>query len=429
MSKNKFLTSTLILLGSGFVTKIIGMVIKVIYTRYLGEAAISLYNLALPTFSLISSIVLFALPLSISKLVSSKKYRSSTIINSAFYISFFLNIVFIIVTIFLSKYISIYLLKEEKVTFILICMIITLPFISLSSIIKGYFFGKQNMFPSAVSNIAEQLLKLLLVLIVLPKIIKVNLYYGILAFILFNILTELFSILIMYFYLPKKIKYNFNYDKGCVSDIKSISLYNVSNRIVGNVSYFFEPIIITFFMSRYGYSSSYITLNYALYNSYAISLLLIPSFFISSISNSLIPEISRFSNNVKMILKRIKESLSLSLILGLFFCGFIYFFRDQFLLFLYNSKNASNYIKVIAIPFVLYYLESPLQSVLIGLDGHKNIFVISLISVVIKNISLIFFLALDYQMYSLVYAEIIDILCLVSLYSFSIYKIIKKKKA
>ena len=44
MKKNLFIKSTLILILSGFLTKMLGFIIKVVYTRIIGEYGISLFK-------------------------------------------------------------------------------------------------------------------------------------------------------------------------------------------------------------------------------------------------------------------------------------------------------------------------------------------------------------------------------------------------
>ena len=39
---------------------------------------------------------------------------------------------------------------------------ITLPFISTSSILRGYFFGKEKMIPHVLSNVVEDIARMLL---------------------------------------------------------------------------------------------------------------------------------------------------------------------------------------------------------------------------------------------------------------------------
>ena len=71
--KNKFIKNTLILIIGGFLTKIMGMFIKIIMTRNITDNAISLYMLTLPTYNLFITLVTAGLQLSISKLTSENK--------------------------------------------------------------------------------------------------------------------------------------------------------------------------------------------------------------------------------------------------------------------------------------------------------------------------------------------------------------------
>ena len=52
MKDNKFITTTLILIIGGAITKVLGMVIRIIMTRIVGSDGISLYMLIFPTFAL-----------------------------------------------------------------------------------------------------------------------------------------------------------------------------------------------------------------------------------------------------------------------------------------------------------------------------------------------------------------------------------------
>lgn len=50
MKKEKFIISTLILMIGGFLTKLLGMIIKMVMSRLMGSEGIGLYMLILPTF-------------------------------------------------------------------------------------------------------------------------------------------------------------------------------------------------------------------------------------------------------------------------------------------------------------------------------------------------------------------------------------------
>ena len=83
MKKNKFIKSTIILIIGGFITKMIGMLIKIITTRNLGSEGIGLYMLIMPTFSMFIALSQLGLPVAISKLVAEEKRNNKRILSSS----------------------------------------------------------------------------------------------------------------------------------------------------------------------------------------------------------------------------------------------------------------------------------------------------------------------------------------------------------
>ena len=79
---NNFIRSVFILLFGGFITKLLGLVIKIILARYLPSNTFGLYMLILPTFLFCISFSQFGLPIAISKLVAEEKRRSKKIFIS-----------------------------------------------------------------------------------------------------------------------------------------------------------------------------------------------------------------------------------------------------------------------------------------------------------------------------------------------------------
>lgn len=428
--KNNFLKSTLILLIGGGITKIIGLIIKIIYTRILQEDGIALYSLIMPTYSLLMTLANFNIQTSISKQISSN-HRAKKVIINAIYIMFFLNLILISITFLSAKLISTNLLKNPETFYPLLACALTLPFISIGYIIKGYFYGKQNVAPHMISNVLEQLLRLLVISLILPQISKYDIVITVTSLILLNILTETFSVIILIFFLPKKFKIkkeDLNYNKEESKEILSITIPSISGRLLGNIGYFFEPIILTNILLSKGFSTAFIAKEYGIYNAYAVSTLLFPSFFIMAISNALLPEISKVyaEKDMKTLKKRIKESLSLSLIVGIICTTFIFIFKKQLLLLLYNTKEGINYINILAPFFVLFYLESPLSSILIGLNKIKTCTFISVSGIFIKLIAMTILAILNFQIYALVISEIINIIYVTILNAFFLYKTIKK---
>ena len=404
----------------GLITKLLGFGIRIIYTRMVGSDAINLYSLVMPTYSLLLTIATLSLPVVISKLISEHKTKSIKILSSATIITLILNFIVITTIYFTKDFIATTLLNDPRCSTLLMAMALTFPFVSLSSILKGYFYGKQKMAPHTISNIIEQIVRLALIFLIIPKLVNMGIVYSVMGLILISIASELASILTFLVFLPKKFKItkeDLKPDMKTSKEILSISIPTVSGRLIGNIGFFFEPILLTNILLFAGYSMDFILNEYGAYNAYTISLLSMPSFFIAAISSSLLPEISKFyyKKNLIMVKRRLKQAVILSFIVGGIFSTFIYLFREPLLSTLYNTTKGSEYIEILAPFFVLFYLEGPLQSVLQAIGKAKTTMFITMVAVITKLVTMSILSLCHIGMYSLVIAEIIDIFIIVIL--------------
>ena len=431
MKKDTFKTSIMILLIGGFITKILSFVIRVLYTRTIGEEGINLYTIVTPTFGLFITLAQFALPISISKLVSENRIRSKKIVFSTFFFILLFNLFLILFVLVTAPFIANNLLKQPTVTPLLYAMAFTLPFISITSILKGYFLGKLQVAPNTISNIFEQTVRILFLLFGLPLLVKKSILLGVISYILFNIITEIVSIFTFWCFLPKKIslhKEDIHPDQKIIKRVLKISVPSVSSRLIGNIAFFLEPIVLTNLLLFFGYSNSYILEEYASYNAYAIGLLTIPSFLVAAICQILIPEISKYHSqkNILMIKRRIKQALSYSFIIGFFCSMFLFFFRDPLLNIISNTTRGNEYIFALAPFFVLFYLEAPLSSTLQALDESKKAMQITLYGSILKLSTMAILCCFKIGLYALVFSEILNIFFVVSLNARNVHKTIKK---
>lgn len=427
MVKNKFILSTLILLIGGFITKILGMIIKIIMTRMIGTKGISLYMLIMPTFNLFIVLAQMGFPIAISKIVSEDKTENKKLIISSMYLSIFISIILMISIIFLDKTICKFL-HNTDLYYPILAIGFTLPFISISCIIRGYFFGKEKMWPHVISNFTEQIVRIILYIIVLPMLKKYNVIISVSFIILSNIVSELTSILILYFFLPKNIRITskmFHLDTEIIKDVLNISIPNTGSRIIGTIGYFFEPIILTTMLLFMGYSQKYITYEYGIITGYVFPLLLLPSFFSMAISQATLPVVTKaYANkNIKYVKSKIKQSILFSFFIGLFFTIIYMIFPSDIMKFIYNTTDGVKYLKIITPFFLFQYIQSPLVSIMQAMDKSKDAFKSTIIGTIIK-ISLIIVLSLlNFGIYSLIVALIVNMIYV------TVFNYIKIKKA
>ena len=416
--KNNFLRGALVLCLGGFITKILGFIIKIMYTRTIGTEGLALYTLIMPIYSLIVTIAGFGMPIAISKLVAETKTRSKVILSQGIIILLILNFSIMLLVILCSDFIANFLLNEPQVKILIIGAVLAMPQMALACVFKGYFYGKQRMLPNTISNIIEQTIRIIFIIFFLPYFVSKSIILGILSFLLINILTETASILTFMFLLPKNIKINITdikYNSYYFKDLLFTSIPLVSSRIIGNIGYFFEPIVLSKTMLFIGYTQEFFLLEYGIYNGYSIALLLMPSFLIQALCTALIPEISKFKSlhNNKMIKKRTKEALFSSFLLGLVSTIIVVLGRNFFLNLIYNTSYGADYIFYLGFFFPLYYLEAPLSSILQALGYGTYALKTTTLGVIIKLASMFIFTLFHIGLYGLVISEAIDIIFVV----------------
>ena len=424
IKNNIFLKSTLVLLFGGIIGKLVGFILRIIVTRKLGPEGMGLYSLLAPTSALLSVIATLSYPTALSKIISEKSSRTKTLFTSIIPLSLIINIFIIVVTVLLAPTLST-LLKNETLYFPIICLSLVTPFISISSIIKGYFWGKQNMFPYMLSNFVEQVARLILITLFIDKFLSHSLTHAISFIILVNAGGEVISQLVMMYFFPKNIKPSINdFNKEDIKKVMNISIPSTSSKIIGSISYFLEPIVLTNVLMYVGYSKDFIVYEYGIINAYAMSLLLMPQFFTQNMATSLVPELSKYysQGNKDMCKKRIKQIVLISSFIGAISTFIITLFPKFFLNILYHTTAGIDYIKILSPFTILFYIEYPLINALQALGKSKSAMKCTITSSIVRLISIATLSLLKIGMYSLILSIIINLLLSTYLYSKEIKK-------
>ncbi len=387
------------------------MVIKIFLTRSVGDDGIGLYMLVLPTFNLFITLCTLSLPISISKLISERN-NSKRVILPIIPVSILYNFILMIILIISSSFIANKLLHNSLCYYPIMAISFTLPFICISSILKGYFYGKEKMIPFVISNIVEQIIRLIFIIFLIPRLIRYGISFTITFVVLINIISEFSSIIILILFMPKRkiMLSDFKIDNNIFKDILSISFSTTGSRLIGSVSYFLEPIILSFVLIRLGYSNSYVTSSYGVITGYVFPLLLIPSFFSVAISTSLLPVIS--SNLVRKryvyAKNKLKQALGLSIFIGIIFTFVFMLFPGYLLKFIYNTKLGIKYIRIIAPFFLMHYIQGPLTSYMQGANMAKEAMFGTLFGAILKNV-LLFILPIFFGIWGFIITSLVNI--------------------
>ncbi len=425
--KEKFLKSVFILLIGGLLTKVLGMLIKIIMSRLIGTEGLGLYMMVLPTFSLFIGLGQFGLPTALSKLIAEKRKNNVKLFFSILPISLIINFILIFTIIIIAPVLSNNLLHDPRCYLPILAIAVVIPFTSLSSICRSYFFGKEKMAPHVISNLVEDVVRLTLMIIGIPFFLPKGLEYAVCYIILSNVISEAASIVILFIFLPKHLqikKEDLIPKKDYMKESLSIGIPNTTGRLLGSFGYFLEPILLTTTLLKVGYSTKYITTEYGILSGYAMPLLLLPSFFTMAISQALLPIVSReyTRGNYTYVRRKIKQAITYSLMIGIPVTIFFILCPEIPLKIIYHTTEGTAYIRMLAPICLFQYIQSPLASALDAMGKSKDAMKATTIGVFIRSIFLVLLSLLKIGLWGLIIAISLNVLAV------TFYSIKKVKK-
>ena len=412
--KEKFIKSTIVLIIGGIITKILGMLNKVIMARYLGTEGLGIYMMILPSFILFLNISSFGFPVAVSKLVSEDDRNNKKLIFTSIIFVLFINFLLMIFILFIAKYLSFNLLHEKRSYYAIMAISLVIPFASISGILRSYFFGRERMGPHVISHITEDIVRIIAMVIGVPFFMHKGVEYAVCFVILTNIISEITSILILFFFLPK----NFSLTRSDVKpskiylrDCLSISIPTTAKRLIGSICYFLEPIILTGVLLYVGYPNSVIVREYGIISGYALPLILLPSFFSNAISQALLPVITKKykMRDIAGVKRKIRQGIAYSLLIGIPLTIVLEMFPDKLLKLLYNTTSGVSYIRFLAPVCLLQYIQAPLASTLDALGMSKENFTSNLAGVLTRLVMLPLFSLIKIGMWGLIFSTSLNV--------------------
>ena len=165
--QNRLLKNAFILILSMALTKLIGAALKIPLTNILGGIGMGYYSTAYSLFSPVYALIAAGLPTAVTRLVAQniacgnyvavKRIKRTALVISA--AAGVLGCLFILVS---ASPFSKYIANSWESRFAITAIAPSLIFCCISSVYKGYYEGLSNMYPTAISQIVESVVKAVL---------------------------------------------------------------------------------------------------------------------------------------------------------------------------------------------------------------------------------------------------------------------------
>ncbi|WLR50619.1 polysaccharide biosynthesis protein [Bacillus tianshenii] len=164
---NSFVKSTIIITIATFVSKVLGSVFRIPLQNIAGDEVFGLFNIVYPVYMIALILSVAGIPIAISKLISEQRAKNDkTAIREIFVSAGILGLLFGFISFILmfvfSGQIAIALgVQETRLAVAVVST--TLLFAPYMAVYRGFFQGYEDMRPTAVSQVLEQLIRVALV--------------------------------------------------------------------------------------------------------------------------------------------------------------------------------------------------------------------------------------------------------------------------
>ena len=416
-----FLLNGIILTITSLVLRCIIIFFNSYISQRIGAEAVGLYGLVMSIYGFAITIALSGINLATTKIIAEEitvgnlGNAKKIVRKGLFFCLIFSSIAAILLTTF-SPFICKNWLHNKISTLPFYIISISLPFISMSSCISGYFAAIRNTIKPASDQILEQILKVILISLLLNHFMPCGIEYICISLILGNIISEIISFFYIYFL--------YKLDEHKLSDYNSDNSF-FEKRIlritipVGLTSFIrsglstIKQVLIPIGFHRNGNSCEQALSNYGLISGMAMPLILFPNIIVLAFSNLLIPEFAELTYRSqdfkikKITIKIIKYTLIFSIITSIT----LFIFAPQLSNLMYKSSNVIIYIKILSPIIPIMYLDSVVDCILKGLDKQVTVLKINIIDSIIcifLIITLISLFGINGYIFILYFSEILN---------------------
>ncbi len=394
-----FILNGLVLTFTSLILRCIGMFFNSYISQKIGAEAVGLYGLIMSVYSFGITIALSGINLATTKIVAEEIAYGNIgnikkVVRKCLMFSLLFSGLGSILLILFSPYVCNVWLhnKISCVPFYIIS--VSLPFISMSSCITGYFSAVRNSIKPACDQIFEQILKVMLISTFLNYFMPSGLEYTCISLILGNILAEICSFVFIYtLYRFDKRKYKHYSETNSYFEKRILNItipVGLTSCIRSGLSTL-KQVLIPLGFEKNGSSCEKALANYGLISGMAMPLVLFPNIIVLTFSNLLIPEFTEFNarSDYSRISRISKKILKYTLCFSIFVSIFLFLCAEKCSYFMYKTTDVAIYIRLLSplIPFM--YVDNVVDAILKGLGRQVTVLKINILDL-FTSILLIF---------------------------------------
>lgn len=395
MKKLNYMQGAMILTTTNLITGILAFAYRIYLSWKIGDEGMGVFQLVLPLYTLLITLVSGGVTTAVSKLIA-QQYTSNKLRNIYKIIRICCltiggwSLLLCILISSNANFISTYILKDIRTTYSVIVFTPAVFFISLSAILRGYFFGLQNVMPPAIIDIAEKLIRLVALVLITYFLLPYGIAHVCAGAMIAMTIGEFISFILLFTaYKVKKTPANketpvestFLIVKKVVSNAIPLSISGALTTIMDMIC----AVIVPSRLRAIGYSNSMALALFGQLTGMATPLLFFPFIVVFSIAITLVPAVTESftSRNWKSLNKKCNDSLRIISIIGFAATALFLVFPMEICDIFFKSPQTGKLLFWMALGCVFEYWQFELFAILSGLGLQRKVLENSILNIII----------------------------------------------
>ena len=405
-----FLKGTLILTVAGFIVKIIGSLNWIFVSRILGGEGIGLYQMAFPIYFFAMTVSQAGVPVAISIITAERValkdiYGAKRVFRISMALMFFTGVLFSLLTYFGASWlIEWQFIRDPRAYMSMVALAPTVFFVTFLASSRGYLQGWQRMTPTAVSQIIEQIFRVVTMIVLAELFMPWGLPYASAGASLGALAGAVTGLIVLVYYhiqLEKDIERTYGpklkpapgADKESAFDIMKriftlslpVSAASIMLPVVSNL----DLMIVPQRLEVAGYSVHQATELFGYLTGMAVPLVNLATILTASMAMSIVPAISeaRTLNQHERVKNQVSSSVRISNLVCFPAFVVVFLLATPISSLIYNAPGAGPAVMISAVSIVLLGLHQVTTAVLQGL-GHTKIPMINMVLAAVAKVIL-----------------------------------------
>lgn len=385
-ARHKLFRNAAILTVAGFISRIFGFLFRIFLSRSFGEERVGLYQMIFPLYILCLSLSTAGLQTAVSRITAEKtalghNKEADGVLTAALCLAVVISLIEILVIQDQAGSITGSLFGDDRCMELILIISYALPFAAVHSCICGRSLGLGDTMLPAASQLIEQCVRILIVVLLWIFLRTCGLTPSIrlaaAGVVAGEMAAALFTVRGLRLQRPVR---------AGIRELLAFSAPLTANRTALTLLQSIEAVSIPASLIRYGMSATEAVSLYGVLTGMALPCILFPSALTGSVSTVLLPAVSAASTsgNRRSVFLLLRKAIVSCFSLGLACCLFFLLFGKMIGRFLFHSADAGRFIITLAWICPFLYVNSSLLNAVNGYGRTGTSFLISMSGLLIR---------------------------------------------